>query len=258
MVKIPKQIEAPERLSVILSVIVSLLEFVPMFLSQLDLELTITLAFILFLLQYIAFTLILDAKSRLQRIEKLVSKNAGVIVDLADFENLEDRIRRANYSLWIEGLSFNVLLGTSYRVLEKMIEKGCKLKLLLTDPEKAKDTSLMYGAQKHEIESQILTSILKIEDFVKKYKKNIEARILPSYLGFGVFIIDGEQDDGEIKVELLPKNAEYSKRPNFIITRKEPKRYLQFITHFNALFEESSEIDFDKYKKMKADIGASQ
>ena len=171
-------------------------------------------------------------------------KREKFFIDRNELPRLPMRLAGAKKSIWIMAQSFGQLLGVSFRLLESRYEEGCEIRILLLNPKIVKDRMMFH------LTTDILRSHLKASiDILRKYKGirsekggTISGRLLPFETGFGLFIKDVEEPEGEIKVELQLKKQDPYVWPNVIITKKEPKRYKQLKEHFEALWAMSDPI----------------
>ncbi len=171
-------------------------------------------------------------------------KREKFFVDRNELPRLPMRLAEAKKSIWIMAQSFGQLLGVSFRLLERCYEEGCEIRILLLNPKIVKN-KMMFHLTTDILRSQLKASIA----ILRKYKGMssekggvISGRLLPFETGFGLFIRDAEEPEGEIKVELQLKKQDPYEWPNVIITRKDPKRYGQLKEHFEALWEISDPI----------------
>jgi hypothetical protein len=231
---IRKYLEYP-FLPPILSLIVTFFEFIFMATS-------LPMNILLFIFQYIAFSVVLERHTILADLLKLARERTAVFVDREHLPGLTEVVGKANKSLWIEAISFGRLCSER-QLLANKYKDGCEIKLLLLNPKHATEASKMIQnldetTMQHQIEDTI-RFILKSKE--KSPKGGIiTGKLLPSNPGFGVFITDGDTDNGEVKVELMPCGTLPAEGPNVIITKSQDlKRYRQFIEHFNNLWEKS-------------------
>lgn len=228
-------------LPLILSIIVSLIDYV--FITT-----AIPLNLLLFFFQYVAFSVILERHTILIDIEKLLKKERGTFfVDRKNLPGLSELIDTPKKSIWIEAVSYGKLCGSDRGLLIRKYDEGCKIKILLLNPVHAKEASLMIqNLDVKTIQNQIEDAIRFLSEYRNKKSEKggtITGKLLPSTPGFGIFIMDGDTDNGEVKVELMPCGTLPAEGPNVIITKsQDPKRYKQFIEHFNKIWEKSDPI----------------
>jgi len=178
----------------------------------------------------------------LLKIESLLKKEK-FFIDRGALRRLSERLEKAKNSIWIMAESFGSLIGVYSDLLIKKYHEGCEIKILLVNPKIIK-SKMMSNLNKNDLRTQIQTSINFIKKFKDKSDKEgiINGRLLPFEPGFGLFIIDGDSLEGEIKVELMLKNTSPDYWPNVIITREDYERYAQLIKHFNKIWDISDPI----------------
>ena len=181
----------------------------------------------------------------LLRIETYLRKEREpkFFIDRGALPGLSERLERAKKNIWIMSESFGHLIGVDFGLLERKYTEGCEIRLLLLNPNVIKD-KMMSNLDKDGLRSHLKTSINIIRKYKGKSTKGgvISGRLLPFEPGFGLFIIDEDSQEGEVKVELMFKNTTPYEWPNVIITRKEAKRYDQLTKHFKELWNLSDPI----------------
>jgi len=210
----------------------------------LKIQLSLFESLTLLVLQFLAFTAVAERHGILLRVENLLKKEK-FFVDRQDLPHVSERLKKAKRSIWISAITFGYLIGVESGLIERKYEEGCEIKILLLNPNKVSETGKVIGVNEELLRSQIQSSIDylgKFKDKRSRKKGIIQAKLMPSFPGFGLFIIDADAPDGEIKLELVPCESIPAERPNVIITRKEAKRYDQFKEHFDKLWELSEPI----------------
>ena len=180
--------------------------------------------------------------SFLTRIESFLKKK--IFIDRDDLPNLKERINRAKKSIWVMAQSHARLVGVDFGILEKKYNEGCDIRILLLNPDAIKN-KMMSNWTEDDLRRQIDTSINILKNYKGKSQNGgcIESRLLPFEPGFGLFIIDGESQDGEIKIEFMLKGITPMEWPNHIIRRDEDsRRYDQFLKHFVKIWDISDPI----------------
>ena len=178
----------------------------------------------------------------LSRIENLLKKEK-IFIDRGELPSLSERLEKAKKSISIMSEYFGRLIGVDFGLLEGKYNEGCEIKILLLNPKSVK-TRMMSNLDPVSLRGHLKTAIKIIGNYKDRSEKGgvINGRLLPFEPGFGLFIIDGDSPEGEIKVELMLKGTTPSYWANVIIDRKEGKRYEQLMNHFKELWELSDPI----------------
>ena len=203
--------------------------------------LSLEIAFILIGIEALLW-MALSRDSTISRIEAFLKKEKFFIYR-EKLLPLPERLEKAKKSIWIVSQTFTILIGTYSHLLEKKYKEGCDIRILLLNPKKIK-SKMMSNLDKDVLKDQLNSSIKIIKKYKERSEKNgvINGRLLPFEAGFGLFIIDGKEPEGQIKVELILKNTGPAEWPNVMITRKEGKIYNHLMKHFSALWELSDPI----------------
>ena len=214
-------------------------------LPYLQIPISIPEAVILLLLQFVAATLVVERWKTLSNIQGVLLSRIG-FVSREELEPMSKRIGDARKSIKISAISFAHLVGIEGPSLRTKYEEGCEIKILLVNPDKSEEACKMGDWDKTASANQINDSIA----FLCKFKGqtsgkggSIEARLLPSFPGFGVLILDEDTEQSTAKVELIPCGVQASKRPNYVFEKRNHyDLYRMFCEHFDKLWRVSDPI----------------
>lgn len=138
----------------------------------------------------------------------------------SDLKSLEEQTRTASeiIILAISGVS---LIGPHFGLFTRKLQEGCRLRLILLDPESQAVNTwnliAQYIATKREIEAtlQQLSELTKSE----RYKGQCEVRLAPVFSPFSMVIIDSNKPTCRMVVEYHAFSTPVINRPHVQLTR---------------------------------------
>lgn len=229
----PKKEEIPYLFAIIITSVGIIYNFFP---------LSISTILILFGIDSLLWICLLQI-SKISKIENLLEKKK-FFIDRKQVPSLSERLGTSKKSIWILGRRFSTLISTHFSLLEREFNKGREIRILMLNPKKI-GSKIMSDLSPDLFKKQIHNSLEIISKYIGKRSERggtILCRLLPFDISYGLFIIDGNELEGNIKVEMMIKGTDPSEYPNVIITRKESKRYSQLLTHFTELWKISDPI----------------
>jgi hypothetical protein len=225
---------------------------------------------VLFLLQYVALkatlriTKLLDElhgtiakettlKTMNDTLNKIQAVGPGCVRrgDLPVSENLHNTLDNAQTEICFSGISMNALCNTELPLLIRKRERGCKIRILLVDPLEIENAAIMTNWSKKASIQQLELSMGRILECqgLENNGGSIEGRLLPSFPGYGLQIIDPEKPLAKIKIEMYTTKGDASDFPNFFVEQKCQNFWFDELKrHFDELWKLSSPLTDDKVR----------
>ena len=159
----------------------------------------------------------------------------------SDIKSLDEQTETAS-EIVISAISAVSLIGPNFGLFKRKLQDGCRLRVLLLDPEsQAVDTwnlIAQYGATKREIEAtlQQLGELTKLE----KYKGQCEVRLAPVFSPFSMFIVDSKETPCHMIVEYHAFSTPVINRPHVQLTRGANQKWFDFyMSQFEQIWSEA-------------------
>lgn len=219
------------------------------------LSVTLVEGIILFVLGMLATDAVTERLGFFARIEKRVKKIERHMTprisaefffkDRESLQKIEERVEEAKNEICMTGISLTEIIGTHLSLLQKKLDEGCRVKLLLLNPysETVKLAAKITSPEKSAkaLRSQIETSLKIVEPLTKQYRK-LAIRLLDDYPPFSLFLVDSEKPYGKIKVELYSYKSSPSERVHFFLHKSDKYWYSHFHDQFLKLWKSSKKL----------------
>jgi hypothetical protein len=207
----------------------------------------------LFLLQYVALKAALRISKSLKEIQIALPSGAPFLITRGQLtEKLPETLRKAKSEIWISGVSLHNLCIDNFPLLKEKYREGCNIKILLTDPSQIENSAKMTNWSKTASMSDLIVSMKNILKFWKevssekkgtKKKGTIIAKLLPSFPGYGLQMIDPDENFAKIKVEIYTMNGFQNLFPNFFVDKAcQNVWFTEFRNQFKKLWELSYDL----------------
>lgn len=219
----------------------------------------------LFFLQYVALKAALRINKALNEIQNTGAKQCTLenfIAISTKFlykreelpEKLPQILSNAEKQICCLGISLPALATANRTLLVNKYESGCDIRILLTDPSKIRFAPAIMT---NFIEKTSLSDLVNSMNFALPYKNEksenggtIEARLLPSFPGYGLQIIDPDAECAKIKVEIYTTESDVNSRPNFFVVRETQNYWFRYFrADFDRLWKMSNELTEEKLKE---------
>lgn len=196
---------------------------------------------IIALLALLAVDALTERLSVLERIEtKIANLSQGKILrSRAEIPPLEEQAGTAS-EICIVAISGISLSLRYFAFLEKKIRSGCKVRIVLLNPDPNG-----VGLQAWDLQSRITTTgtditstleIFKQLEQIKSRKGKIEIRLLEIFLPFSMVAVDLQKESGSMVVEYHAFKTTISERPHVYLTPLDDPKWFNF---YKQQFEEA-------------------
>ena len=165
------------------------------------------------------------------------------------FPSLEVSIKNAK-QIDVLGIGLGGLVVTYLSLLRERRDAGCRIRLIHTSSDYeianllARKFPELHSPEMHisHVETAIQAVSNMLETNISSGK--LEIRTLNSVPPFGLFIIDGDFPNGQIRVELYPDACPIHKRPVFeLLAKRDRDWYSFFKRNFETTWNVSSEVN---------------
>lgn len=161
-----------------------------------------------------------------------------------DFPPLEKVLAGAR-ELDVMGISLTGLATTYQGLLARLRDNGCRIRLITTDPENQALSCLvaapLHGILKAELHAEQVHHVLAMLECLSGRSASggsLEVALLEIQPPFGLFIIDGGESDGRVRLELYPADTPIQERPVIELTRDDGDWYTAFTSQFDLLWHD--------------------
>lgn len=147
--------------------------------------------------------------------------------------------------LWLIGASLSRTIKTNYSVLERKLQKGHMLRVLVIHPEgpglkiASERSYLRRSAEKEG--NDIIVTLEYLCDLKEISPDNIQVRTIRYPLHYGAFAIEPSSVEGRICIENYPYRISGESLPKFVLTPQNGKWYRQFKQELEHLWANSEE-----------------
>jgi len=165
--------------------------------------------------------------------------------------HLIDRyLPEAKDEIAIMAVQFNSIVHQYLGELAQVASRGCQVKILMMSPKDAggNDNPNVESYQSQRTYTKLLSRLEIATDSFKKWldsldsevRKNVEIRQYLEHPTVSMFFVDKENDEGFLRVEVLPYKAHAHEFPNYQLLRKGDPEFFDFHKRsFNLLWEKS-------------------
>ncbi|KUL23292.1 hypothetical protein [Streptomyces regalis] len=160
--------------------------------------------------------------------------------------DLETR-RETSSDVYIIGVSLSRALETSYQEFEQNLQRGAKLRILLTDPE-ADDAAVSTQnkptrPRPDEIRGEIRQSLRLLARLQADTSGRLEVRTTTSALKFGMNFVDASKPNALLCIQLYAFRQSGESRPIFALTLADGAWFECYRQQAEHLWAESSVVD---------------
>lgn len=152
-----------------------------------------------------------------------VLKTRKELVSLPEFANHASEI-------YIVAISAIGLISRNLDFIEGKLKNGCRVRIVLLDPDSPSVETLRMQAKITSIEKDIgvtLELLKQLAEFSNKSDK-LEVRFLKVFLPFAVVAVDPYKDSGAMTVEYRTYKKLYTERPHIYLTKADTPQWFQF------------------------------
>ncbi|MBU6391723.1 MAG: hypothetical protein KGJ87_03625 [Planctomycetota bacterium] len=149
--------------------------------------------------------------------------------------SFQRRMEKAESLVCISGNDCKFVVESSSAAIDDLLNRGLRLRLLLTDPETGASEMLARMdprfTEANQFRDSMTEVIRRLESWRKKWHKQFEYRLLPILPAFGFFITDPHTDHGTVKIELYSAKQfkPINSRPHIILGRGAGKWRAYFV-----------------------------
>jgi hypothetical protein len=158
-------------------------------------------------------------------------------------------LKKANKNIKMLGITVNLFVSQRnymYMQLQRMVERGCKLQILMLNPHsphvayRERDENNMH--LKEQIELAINIKKLFIYDIKKEYRSNVKIKLYDAYPLYSMLIID----DNLIRVTPYLYNKKGLESPTLEYINKKGGLFEVYSKHFDDLWNAETTVDLFK------------
>lgn len=206
---------------------------------------------ILWLLLLIAFDALIERVTILERISSDIRniRSYGTHFQTrSQLPSLEERLVKAQ-SIDIAAMSLLVIASQHYTSLRKKVtEDKCKIRLVRLNPNNdflIRTTCIFSGfTNPDEHKQEIITAWNRLtsdKEFFKLESEHVELYTYNFPLAHGLFIVNGDKDNGVMRVEMYMGNKTPSDAPGFPILKAEnPELFNTFLDEFKEILNKAT------------------
>ncbi len=168
---------------------------------------------------------------------------------------IPEQLRRSRSEIFAVGLSLGSLVLDHHQLLVEKALAGCKIKLLMMNPNANGDLNPLVGRMSDNIdtpqyETELRTRLERTKDWIARFrdrnptfKDRIEVRLYDCVPTLALLMLDADTDVGKITVEMLPYGRAAIDRPSFDLEFKgETSLYRRLHSYYSVLWQKSKHL----------------
>ncbi len=170
-----------------------------------------------------------------------------------DFPPLRERLEAAD-QIAISGLSLATMKTSHFGLVQRKLEEGCHIKLLVLNPE---NEGILNLASKSFIETQnvmdlkneIKATLNQYEGLLREYSSTnaLEIRVMDEFPPCSFILTDWDNLRGCIKAELYLSHITSTERPHFTLMKNQDRKWFEiFKNNFDSQWNNASPIAIEE------------
>lgn len=164
-----------------------------------------------------------------------------LVIRRRDLPPLEERLEGAKH-ISISGGSLFRLVNEYQNLFEELLENGCHIRFLMTDPRTpaAETLSLFVVYESNNVEeyrTQMRTALTSLISLATRHPETCKVKIFGLAPPFSLMLVDKDDYSSTIQVELYPFRTPARNRPIMLVNKEaEPKLHTLFLSQFESLW----------------------
>jgi len=167
-----------------------------------------------------------------------------LVIRRRDLPSLEERLDGAK-QVAISGGSLFRLVSEYQNLFEELLESGCQIRFLTTDPltpaAESLSLSVVYESNNvEEYKAQMRTALASLTSLARRHPEVCQVKVFGLAPPFSLMVVDRGGDSSTIQVEIYPFRTPARNRPMMLINKDvEPRLHAFFSSQFELLWESS-------------------
>jgi len=173
--------------------------------------------------------------------QKLAKSIGGCLRSRSQFIPLDEYTKTAS-EIVIVTVSAVSLFNPYFGVFERKLKEGCKLSVLVLDPDSPAVQTWNLGVRGSTTEADIKNTLAQLRELMKaeKRKGQCQVRLSSVYPPFSMSVVDPKKNTGSMVVELHAFKTPLTERPHISVSRLEDQRWFDFfMEQFEKIWADS-------------------